>query len=74
MQWQFGTDRLCQSCDTNVLNQQRVDTSAGANVSMTISFEPTSTTGSLSALLRLVHSAPNEPSPFRLNLSGTSTP
>ena len=46
----------------------------GGDVSLTVSFEPTSATGSLSAQVQLDHSAPNEPSPFLLSLTGSSTP
>ncbi|MCP3919053.1 MAG: hypothetical protein GY711_26215 [bacterium] len=46
---------------------------AGGHVSVTVSFDPTTDVGSSSALLELIHSAPNEPSPFAMALSGTST-
>lgn len=45
----------------------------GASVSINVSFEPTSELGPRAALLELLHSAPNEPTPFELNLSGTTT-
>ena len=45
----------------------------GASVSLTVSFEPGGDLGARSAQLQLLHSAPNETSPFELNLSGTST-
>jgi hypothetical protein len=45
----------------------------GAEVSVTVSFEPTSVLGARSAVLELRHSAPNAPSPFQVGLLGTST-
>ena len=45
----------------------------GESTSLTISFQPTSGTGGKAAQLDLPHTAPNEPDPFRFNLSGTAT-
>ena len=45
----------------------------GTTISLTVSFEPTSTIGNKSATLQLTHTAPNEPSPFDMSLSGTAT-
>jgi hypothetical protein len=45
----------------------------GGSLSLTISLEPTSSTGSKAAQLDLHHSAPNETTPFRIDLSGNVT-
>ena len=58
--------------NTSCLGQSSI---AGAgSAGFTVSFEPTSAAGSKSAVLSFTHTAPNQPSPFQLNLSGVSTP
>ena len=47
---------------------------AGEAATFLISFEPTSAAGAKSAVLSFSHTATNQPSPFELNLSATSTP
>ncbi|MEM7517570.1 MAG: zinc-dependent metalloprotease, partial [Planctomycetota bacterium] len=50
------------------------DLSAGGQVTYQVRFRPTSGPGAKSAVLEVTHDAPNAPSPFTLNLTGTSTP
>jgi len=45
----------------------------GSSLSLTVSLEPTTGTGGKAAQLDLHHSAPNEGTPFRLDLTGTVT-
>ena len=45
----------------------------GGSLSLTISLEPTSSPGAVAAQLDLYHSAPNESTPFRIDLIGNVT-
>lgn len=57
--------------DSSCLGDATLD--PGTSISVQVSFEPTSTTGSKAATLRLQHTAPNAPSPFQMSLSGVAT-
>ena len=67
----FVAERIRSRVATSCLSDALL--APGANVSVNVSFEPTSDLGPRAALLELLHSAPNEPTPFELNLSGTAT-
>jgi len=67
----------------HVADQMRADVDAsclgdaelapGASIRLTVSFEPTSSTGSKTATMQLQHTAPNAPDPFQMTLTGTAT-
>ena len=46
----------------------------GGTISLSVSFDPTSSTGGKAATLEFTHAAPNETSPFQIDLTGSATP
>jgi hypothetical protein len=68
----FVANVMRNNVNSSCLGQSSIAGSGAA--SFTLSFEPSSAPGSKAAVLSFTHSATNEPSPFQINLSGTSTP